>query len=88
MAFVALLDDAEDSIDVCWQNADGFGLAEYVFDGVSVEDFGHPQEAFLELGVKHLTCIYGDKGADVWVDLRDNESVHIEELCETLHGKV
>ena len=57
VAFVALLDNAEDSIDVCRQNADGFGLSEYVFDRVPVEDFGHSQEPFLELGVKHLTCV-------------------------------
>ena len=88
MAFVALLDDPEDSVYVCRQNADSFGLSQHILDRVSVEYFGHPQKPFLEFGVKHLTCVDRDKRTDVWIDLRHNESVNIEELCETLHGKV
>ena len=88
MASVTLLNNPEDSIYVCRQNADSFGLSQHIFDRVSVQYFGHPEKPFLELGVEYLASINRDKRTDVWIDLRDNESVHIEELCQTLHGKV
>ena len=86
MTSVALLDDTKDSIYVGGKNPDRLCLPKYVLHGVPVEHFGHAQEAFLKLCVKHLSCVNWDKWAYMWIHLWHNESVYIEELCQSLHG--
>lgn len=80
MTFVALRDYRGYVLDGIREEPQSVHLLDEEFHCVSNNLLRGTQESFLELGVKHLACVDGDKRDDVRVDLRDDKRVYVEEL--------
>ncbi len=88
MTFIALENDRCQALDIGWKDTKRVCLSQRILDCISSKFFHCAQEPFLQFSIEYLASVHRDERTNMGIDLAHDESVHIEELCEALHGQV